>query len=295
MENDKPRGYYDEIKITASKKDDLLQFLKGYEVFVYSNSDEGYDYLEDNDLMLVVKNPHCNETLDIELAGEFSLFFAGWHTHYSSYEYDYGEMKNDIMGLLKGDIGALTVTSSERWLCSTLCKDEVSHLTDEIQLLKKSIQHNETIDKFMKHGGCIKVVYWNPTDTISFDVNGGNLASTRKFPRRSTVRFVVQNGQAIGSGSYKKYDDETACLKYLWVEPSAEYDEDTVYEELYRVLEKDMITDGYKSIFVVCDEEESSFYKENGYAIAEERDADRLIDLLGADVIHDMTMEKMIG
>lgn len=74
MGNDKPRGYYDEIKITTSKKDNLLQFLKGYEVFVYSNSDEGYDYLEDNDLMLVVKNPYCNETLDIELAGEFSCF-----------------------------------------------------------------------------------------------------------------------------------------------------------------------------------------------------------------------------
>ncbi len=190
------------IEITASKKDDLLQFLKGYEVSVYSNSDEGYDYLDDNDLMLVVKNPYCDETLDIELAGEFSLYFAGWHTHYFTYEYDYEEMKKDIMGLLKGDIGALIATSSESWLCSTLCKDEVSHLTDEIQLLKKNIPYEETIDKFTKHGDCIKVVYWNPTDTISFDVNGGK--------------------------------------------------------------------------FVVCDEEESSFYKENGYAIAEERDADRL-------------------
>lgn len=66
MENDKPQGYYDEIEITASKKEDLLQFLRGYEVSVYSNSDEGYDYLEDNDLMLVVKNPYCDETLDIE-------------------------------------------------------------------------------------------------------------------------------------------------------------------------------------------------------------------------------------
>ena len=295
MGNDKPQGYYDEIEITASKKDDLLQFLKGYDVSVYSNSDEGYDYLEDNDLMLVVKNPFCEETLDIELAGEFSLYFAGWHTHYFTYEYDYEEMKKDIMGLLKGNIGALIVTSSESWLCSTLCKDEVSHLTDEMQLLKKNIPYEETLDKLIKHGGCIKVVYWNPADTISFDVNGENLTSTRKFPRRSTVRFVVQNGQAIGSGSYKKYDDKTACLKYLWVEPSAEYDEKIVYEELYHVLEKDMIADGYKVIFTVCDEEESVFYKKNGYSIAEERDADRLIDLLGADVIHDMTMEKIIG
>lgn len=295
MENDKPQGYYDEIEITTSKKEDLLQFLKGYEVSVYSNSDEGYDCLEDNDLMLVVKNPYCEETLDVELAGEFSLFFAGWHTHYFTYEYDYEEMKKDIMGLLKGDLGALTVETSEGWLGSSLCKEDVSHLTDEMELLKNSFHHAETVDKFKRLGGRIKIVYWNPTDTLSFDVVSGELTPLRKFPRRSTVRFAVQNGKTIGSGSYKKYDDETACLKYLWIEPSAEYDRDTVYEEMYCVLEKDIIADGYKFILVVCDEEESSFYKENGYAIAEERDTDRLKDLLGADVIHDMTMEKIIG
>lgn len=267
MENDKPQGYYDEIEITASKKDDLVQLLNGYEVSVYSNSDEGYDYLEDNDLMLVVKNPYCDETLDIELAGEFSLFFAGWHTHYFTYEYDYEEMKKDIMGLLKGDIGALIVNTSEGWLCSTLCKKEVNHLTDELQLLKTSTRHEETIDKFVKLGGCIKVVHWNPADTISFDVIGGNITPKRKFPRRSTVRFVVQGGKAIGSGSYKKFDAETACLTYLWIEPSDEYDEKTVYEELYQVLEKDIIADGYKTIFTLCDNDERGFYYEKGYRV----------------------------
>lgn len=295
MENDKPQGYYDEIEITASKKDDLLQFLKGYEVSVYSNSDEDYDYLEDNDLMLVVKNPYCDETLDIELAGEFSLFFAGWHTHYFTYEYDYEEMKKDIMGLLKGDMGALIVETSEGWLGSSLCKDNVSHLTDEIQLLKNSFHHGETVDKFKRLGGRIKIVYWNPTDTISFDVVPGDLTPIRKFPRRSTVRFVVQDGEAIGSGSYKKFDTETACLLYLWIEPSDEYDEKTAYEELYEVLEKDIIADGYKTIFTLCDNDERGFYHEKGYQVGKERDQDVLTDLMGAEVIHDVAMEKNIG
>ena len=255
MENDKPQGYYDEIEITASKKNDLLQFLNGYEVSVYSNSDEGYDYLEDNDLMLVVKNPYCDETLDIELAGEFSLFFAGWHTHYFTYEFDYEEMKKDIMGLLKGKFG----------------------------------------DKFKRLGGCIKIVYWNPADTISFDVVPGNLTPIRKFPRRSTVRFVVQGDKTIGSGSYKKFDDETACLSYLWIEPSEEYDEKAVYKELYEVLEKDIVADGYKTIFTLCDNDEREFYHEKDYQVGKERDQDVLTDLMGAEVIHDVTMEKNIG
>lgn len=295
MENDKPQGYYDEIEITASKKEDLLQFLKGYEVSVYSNSDEGYDYLEDNDLMLVVKNPYCDETIDIELAGEFSLYFAGWHTHYSPYEYDYGEMKNDIMGLLKGDMGALIVETSEGWLGSSLCRDEVSHLTDEMQLLKNSFHHGETVDKFKRLGGCIKIVYWNPTDTLSFDVVSGELTPIRKFPRRSTVRFAVQNGKAIGSGSYKKFDSETACLTYLWIEPSDEYDEKAVYEELYEVLEKDIVADGCRTIFTLCDNDEREFYHKKGYRVGKEYDQDVLSDLMGAEVIHDITMEKIIG
>jgi len=294
MENDKPQGYYDEIEITASKKNDLLQFLNGYEVSVYSNSDEGYDYLEDNDLMLVVKNPYCDETLDIELAGEFSLFFAGWHTHYFTYEYDYEEMKKDIIGLLNGDIGALVVNTSEGWLCSTLYKKDVDHLTDEIQLFKESIHHKETVDKFLRLGGRINIVYWNPADTISFDVVAENINPIRKFPRRSTVRFIVQDGKAIGSGSYKKFEDKTACLTYLWVEPSDEYDEKTVYEELYQILEKDIIADGYKTIFALCENDERDFYHEKGYRLGKERDRDMLIDLMGAEVIHDVTMEKNV-
>ena len=296
MENDnKPQGYYDEIEITASKKDDLLQLLSDYEVNVYSNADEGYDYLEENDLMLVVQNPYCNETLNIELAGEFSIFFAGWHTHYFTYEYDYSEMKKDIIGLLKGDIGALVVDTVDGWLCSALCKDEVSHFTDEIKLLKKCISHEETVEKFIKSGGRISVVYWNPMDTICFDVFGEGITPIRKFPRRSNVRFILQDGKVIGSGSYKKYEDSVVCLTYMYVEPSTEYDVKIVYNELYEVLEKDIIADGYKTIFVVCDEDESDFYKENGYIIGKERDTDKLIKVMGAGVIHDMTMEKNIG
>lgn len=109
------------------------------------------------------------------------------------------------------------------------------------------------------------------------------------------MRFVVQNGKAIGSGSYKKIDSETACLTYLWIEPSDEYDEKAVYEELYEVLEKDMIADGYRTIFTLCDNDEREFYHKKGYRVGKEYDQDVLTDLMGAEVIHDITMEKIIG
>lgn len=146
-------------------------------------------------------------------------------------------------------------------------------------------------DKFLRLGRRIKSVCWNPADTISFE----NINPTRKFPRRSTVRFIAQDGKAIGSGSYKKFDDKTDCLIYLWVEASDEYDEKTVYEGLYQVLEKDIIADGYKTIFVLCENDEHGFYHGKGYCVGRERDQDILTDLMGAEVIHDVTMEKNIG
>ena len=115
-----------------------------------------------------------------------------------------------------------------------------------------------------------------------------------EFSRKGTVRFAHQNGKAIGSGSYKEYDEGVACLTYIYVEPSEEYDEDVIYEELYNVLEKDMIADGYKEILLVGAKEEIAFYQKMGYRIGEERDADKLENLLGADVIHEVTMEKTL-
>ena len=84
-------------------------------------------------------------------------------------------------------------------------------------------------------------------------------------------------------------------MTYLWVEPSDEYDEKTVYEELYQILEKDIIADGYKIIFALCDDAERDFYHDKGYRVGKERDQDTLTDLMGAEVIHDITMEKSIG
>ena len=114
------------------------------------------------------------------------------------------------------------------------------------------------------------------------------------FQRKDNVRFILRNGETIGSGSYKKYDEGIACLTYMYVEPSEEYNEDAVYEELYNVLESDIIADGYKEIFLVGANEEIALYQKMGYRVGEERDADKLERLLGADVIHEVTMEKIL-
>lgn len=174
----KPQGYYEEIQYTSSKAEDLIQFLENYEVDVLTNKDADCEYLDDNDLLLSVKNPYCDQTLDIELAGGFSVFFAGWHAHYFTYEYDYRVMKKDILGILDGSFCVMVANTQEGWLCSVLCSDDVLHVTDGIQILRKTIQNEEIVEKLISMGGCVQIIHWNPADTISFDIPSGSLIPT---------------------------------------------------------------------------------------------------------------------
>ena len=164
------QNYDDDIEITASKKDDLLHFLSGYDVKVYSNTDEGYDYLEEDDLMLVVNNPYCDEEIYIELGWEFTLSFSTWHTHYLATEYGYEKMKKDILKLLNGDMGVVIVDSDRGWHSSCLFNGDASHFKDGKSLLKELSYDKETIKNYVELGVRVRIIYWNPEDTISFDI-----------------------------------------------------------------------------------------------------------------------------
>ena len=98
---------YDEIPDTSAVQEDLLAALSSQHVTVHTNEEPDFDYMENGDVAFVVKNPHNDENLLIELGGEFSLFFGLWHGQYKAVEYDYDRMKKDIAAILAGNAGAL--------------------------------------------------------------------------------------------------------------------------------------------------------------------------------------------
>ena len=84
---------YDEIPDTSAVQEDLLAALSSQHVTVHTNEEPDFDYMENGDVAFVVKNPHNDENLLIELGGEFSVFFGLWHGQYKAVEYDYDRMK----------------------------------------------------------------------------------------------------------------------------------------------------------------------------------------------------------
>ena len=63
---------YDEIPDTSAVQEDLLAALSSQHVTVHTNEEPDFDYMENGDVAFVVKNPHNDENLLIELGGDFS-------------------------------------------------------------------------------------------------------------------------------------------------------------------------------------------------------------------------------
>ena len=114
---------YDEIPDTGAVQEDLLAALSGQHVTVHTSEEPDFDYMENEDVAFVVKNPHNDEDLLIELGGEFSLFFGLWHGQYKPEEQDYDRMKQDIAALLAGNAGVLSLYAEDHWLGSALCPE----------------------------------------------------------------------------------------------------------------------------------------------------------------------------
>ena len=117
---------YDEIPDTSAVQEDLLAALSSQQVTVHTNEEPDFDYMENGDVAFVVKNPHNDENLLIELGGEFSVFFGLWHGQYKAVEYDYDRMKKDIAAILEGNAGALSLYADGKWQGSALCPEKVS-------------------------------------------------------------------------------------------------------------------------------------------------------------------------
>lgn len=65
-----PQGDFD----TAEKQGELLMLLSRQQVTVHTWDDPDFDYMEEQNLALVVQSPSGTEDLLIELCGEFSVF-----------------------------------------------------------------------------------------------------------------------------------------------------------------------------------------------------------------------------
>ena len=144
-------------------------------------------------------------------------------------------------------------------------------------------------------GGKIEILYWKPDDSYYFEIPPRRAVTKYKYPRRCNVRFAVQGETTLGGGDLKPYDENSACITYLYVQDELpEGQRKELMENLLSILEEDARKAGYSEIFTLTDEDESVFYLRHGYAEVSAKDEKRLVSLFGAQVIEVRTMQKKL-
>ena len=158
--------YYIEI-IALDKVAEILDTFKEYNPHIFSKTDEGYEWLEEDDSKcIVLDNPHYEETLEIVVGdmGEFMLFFAKSHAHYSNYQLDYEQMIERIKGILTNNFCAGVITDNEgNWFGSAFFdKDDIKKAPQST--FDFVFKEKEFADKLLSKGYKVEYSFWNPID-----------------------------------------------------------------------------------------------------------------------------------
>lgn len=166
--------HYDEIPDTSAVQEDLLAALSSQHVTVHTSEEPDFDYMENEDVAFVVKNPHNDEDLLIEVCAEFSVFFGLWHGQYKAEEQDYDRMKQDIAAILAGRAGVLSLYAGGKWQGSALCPEKAAPDADPAKLLECCRDAEKLKAKLPEHGGRAELLYWDPADNKSFVIPAKN-------------------------------------------------------------------------------------------------------------------------
>ena len=153
-------------------KDDVAEWLRGWESVEHTMAEAEWDYLEENDYAIEVKNPAPGgEPLVLEFAGDFTIFFGGWHAHYFSYIYDYEEIfRREAEDLLNNRKCAVVLYDNEdHWHGAALSKKALTKdcgLDAAYAVLGNKNKEPWRLDK----GGRIEVNYFDPTKSFVITV-----------------------------------------------------------------------------------------------------------------------------
>ena len=135
-----PQGDFD----TAEKQGELLMLLSRQQVTVHTWDDPDFDYMEEQDLALVVQSPWA-----FYVDGEYAATAEG-----------YTQLQQDITAILDGKAGALSLYTENGWQGTVLCT-ELPGAEDAAAALKRCWQAAKP-DAALPAGSRLELVCWDP-------------------------------------------------------------------------------------------------------------------------------------
>lgn len=109
----------------------LCEYLDsfGYIYAVYTSSDQSpeYDFLEGKDILVSVRNNYKGQPLEIYLKDYeeemFTIYFAGYHSHYLGEEGEFIHLCFHIKNFFEGKSYIVRISNARRWLEDRVCTE----------------------------------------------------------------------------------------------------------------------------------------------------------------------------
>lgn len=166
-------GYYDEIEV-LDRKDEILSILAQYDPVVHTNAEADYDYLED-DCVSITVSEDGKERLYVDLDGEFTLGFGGWHAHYAPCCSDYNEFLSDLKDILENQLCSVCIKCNDRWMGSFTIK--AAEITRErlLEQTKGLLSAKEFRKKLRQNGFVIECSFFDSAKDCVMKIEPGTV------------------------------------------------------------------------------------------------------------------------
>ena len=139
----------------------MKAFLKDYVYEVHTNADKDYDYLDDVSYCLTLRNAD-GEELFIDLEGEFTLSYGGWHTHFLATNSEFESLKEYILAILTNKFGAVTLSVDGKWIGSSTTTVPITQKKQAIEIVLEVLgDTKEFLRKVNRKGVEVSCKFWD--------------------------------------------------------------------------------------------------------------------------------------
>lgn len=163
-------GFYDSIDV-FEKKEEILELLAAYHPIVHTNADPDFEWLEDGCFSCIINEDNDN-MLYVDIDGEITLGFGGWHTHFSPYRMDYEIFLEDLNGILNNEKCAVYVSSKGSWMLSSLYDVETLDRNTLAKEVFKSLTDKEYRKKLRKDGYVVECRFFDSERNYTIETEG---------------------------------------------------------------------------------------------------------------------------
>lgn len=157
--------YYDDVE-PVEKLEELTELLKEYNPQIHTCKDEGYNYLEEDDVCITLKNQFGKEFY-IDLNDEFTISYDVWHCHYSPYQGEYEMLKEELKLLLTNTGYIFSVFIQDQWMGSMTLEEPLTSKTQVKKQIQQFLKRDKQWIRQAKAKGVeARMVYWDESNNM---------------------------------------------------------------------------------------------------------------------------------